>query len=226
MTMRLFAAAGLAACCLAATGAPALAQTAPSDDAPGTLLVHIDAAGVFKDASAKVYIEGGRVPGGSIGSPADETITFDAAYFLTPNFAVDLYAGLPPRAVVRGAGTLSGAGTLATTNYGPAVLTGEYHVTGLGAFHPYVAAGVDYTLFLNIHHEALYDVKIPNAFGAALKLGMDYDISPAWSAHFYVMHIFLGTRVSASAVPGGAVPAVAKALIDPTIIGAGVGCRF
>jgi outer membrane protein len=222
MTMKLRTA-GLAACCLAATAAPALAQT---DDAPGTLIVHIDGAGVFKDASAKVYIAGGRVPGGSIGSPADETITFDVAYFFTPNFAVDFFAGLPPRAVIRGAGTLSGAGTLATTNYGPAVLTGEYHVTGLGAFHPYVAAGLDYTLFLNIHHEALYDVKIPNAFGAAVKLGMDYDITPSWSAHFYVMHIFLGTRVSASAVPGGAVPAVAKATIDPTIIGAGLGYRF
>ncbi len=200
MSMKLFAAAGLAACCLAATAAPARAQT---DQAPGTLLVHIDAAG-----------------------PADETITFDVDYFLTPNFSVDFFAGLPPRAVIRGAGTLSGAGTLATTNYGPAVLTGEYHVTGLGAFHPYVAAGLDYTLFLNIHHEALYDVKIPNAFGAAFKLGMDYDVTPSWSAHFYVMHIFLGTRVSASAVPGGAVPAVAKATIDPTIIGAGLGYRF
>jgi outer membrane protein len=225
MTKTLLAA-GLAACCLAAAGAPALAQTAPSDDPPGTLIVHIDAAGVFKDASAKVYIEGGRVPGGSIGSPADETITVDAAYFLTPNFAIDFFAGLPPRAVVRGAGTLSGAGTLATTNYGPAILSGEYHVTGLGAFHPYVSAGVNYTLFLNIHHEALYNVKIPDAFGAAFKLGMDYDLSSAWSAHFYVMHIFLGTRVSASAVPGGAVPAVAKARIDPTVIGAGIGYRF
>jgi outer membrane protein len=224
MNLKLFAAAGLAVCCGAAIGAPALAQTAA--DAPGTVVVHIDAAGVFKNASAKVYIAGARVPGGSIGSPADETITFDAAYFLTPNFAVDLYAGLPPRAVIRGAGTLSGAGTLATTNYGPAVLSGEYHVTGLGAFHPYVAAGVNYTLFLNIHHEALYNVKIPDAFGAAFKIGFDYDISPAWSAHFYVMHIFLGTRVSASAVPGGAVPAVAKATIDPTIIGAGIGYRF
>jgi outer membrane protein len=226
MTTKLFAAAGLAACCLAATGAPALAQTTSADYAAGTILVHIDAAGVFKDASAKVYVEGERVPGASIGSPADETITFDAAYFLSPNFAVDLYAGLPPRAVIRGAGTLSGAGTLATSNYGPAVLTGEYYFTGLGAFHPYAAAGLDYTLFLNIHHEALYDVKIPNAFGAALKLGMDYDISPAWTAHFYVMHIFLGTRVSASLAPGDAVPAVAKATIDPTVVGAGIGYRF
>jgi outer membrane protein len=220
MNRKLFAAASLAAGCLAVTGAPALAQSAY--DAPGTILVHIDAVGVFKD----VYIGGARVPGGSIGSAPDETISLDVAYFLTPNFAVDVYAGLPPRAVVRGAGTLSGAGTLATTNYGPAVLSGEYHVTGLGAFHPYVAAGVNYTLFLNIHHEALYDVKIPDAFGAAFKLGMDYDISPAWSAHVYLMHIFLGTRVSASAVPGGAVPAVAKALIDPTIVGAGIGYRF
>ena len=218
--------AGVTACCLAATAPLCHAQTAPASVAPGHWLVHVDAAGVIKDASAEVFIGGARVPGGTISSPADATVTFDAAYFLTPNIAIDLYAGIPPRAVIRGAGTLSDTGTLATTNYGPAVLSAEYHVTGLGAFQPYLAAGVNYTLFLNIHDEALYDVKIPDAFGAALKLGMDYDLSPAWSAHFYVMHIFLGTRVSASAVPNGTVPAVAKATIDPTIIGAGMGYRF
>jgi outer membrane protein len=226
MRYKILAMASVTACGLAATALPCLAQTGPATETPGNWLVHADAAGIFKDASAEVFIGGARVPGGTISSPSDATVTFDAAYFLTPNFAIDLYAGIPPRAVIRGAGTLSDTGTLATTNYGPAVLSGEYHFTGLGGFHPYVAAGLNYTLFLNIHHEALYDVKIPNAFGAALKLGVDYDLSPAWSAHFYVMHIFLGTRVSAFAVPDGSVPAVAKATIDPTIIGAGMGYRF
>jgi outer membrane protein len=77
-----------------------------------------------------------------------------------------------------------------------------------------------------VHHEALYNVKIPNAFGAAFKLGFDYDISPEWTANFYVMHILLGTRVSASVDPSGSIPAIAKATINPTIIGAGIGYRF
>jgi outer membrane protein len=225
MISKFFCMAGLAAGVLAGSTLPSLAQTA-SDDMTGKFLVHVDALGVFKNDSAKISVGGQRVPGATISSPNDVTLSFDAAYFVTPNIAIDLYAGLPPRAVIRGAGTISGYGTLATTNYGPAVLSAEYHFNNLGAFHPYLGVGLNYTLFLNVHHEALYNVKIPDAFGAAFRLGFDYDIGPSWTANFYVMHILLGTRVSASADPAGAIPAVAKATINPTIIGAGIGYRF
>jgi outer membrane protein len=220
---RLGLSAAAIACQLAGVSA-ALAQTAPTR--VGNWIVHVDAAGVFKNASAEVYVGGARVPGGSIASVPDATVTFDAAYFLTPQFAVDVYAGLPPRAVIRGANSLSGLGTLATTNYGPAVLSFEYHPFDIGGFHPFVAVGVNYTLFLNIHNEALYDTKIPDNFGAAFKVGLDYDITPRWTANFYAMTILLGTRVSAFADPAATIPAVAKATINPTIIGFGVGYRF
>lgn len=204
----------------------AAAQTTAEGYQAGQYVVHLDAAGVFKDASAKVYVGGPRFPGGSVTSPDDATITFDLDYFLTPHFAVDLYAGLPPRAVVKGAGTLKPFGTLATTNYGPAVLSAEYHFGPFAGLDPFIAAGVNYTLFLNVHHEALYNVKIPDAFGAAFKIGLNYQLDPNWSLNAYVMHILLGTRVSASVDPGDTVPAVAKTTINPTIVAAGFGYAF
>ncbi len=226
MLSKILGMAGIVACGLAGTVLPAAAQTAPVDYTSGKWVVHLDAAGVFKNDSAKVFVGGQRVPGATISSPNDATVTFDIGYFVTPNIAINLYAGLPPRGVIKGAGSISSFGTLATTNYGPAVLSAEYHFNDLGAFHPYAGIGLNYTLFLNVHHEALYNVKVPNAFGAAFKLGFDYDIGPNWTANFYVMHILLGTRVSATADPAGTIPAVAKTTINPTIIGAGIGYRF
>jgi len=226
MKLKILGMTGIVTCGLAGSALPCLAQSAPAADAQSKWVVHIDAAGVFKKDSAEIFVGGQRVPGASISSPADGTVTLDVGYFVTPNIAVDLYAGLPPRCVISGAGTIRPFGTLATTNYGPAVLSAEYHFNNFGAFHPYAGVGVNYTLFLNVHHEALYNVKIPDAFGAAFKLGFDYDFGPSWSAHFYVMHILLGTRVSASVDPAGTIPAVAKATINPTIVGAGIGYRF
>lgn len=226
MRAKILGMAGIAVCGMAASVLPAAAQRVPVDDTSGKWIVHLDAAGVFKNDSAEVFVGGQRVPGATISSPDDATATFDLGYFVTPNIAINLYAGLPPRAVIKGAGTIHAFGTLATTNYGPAVLSAEYHLNNLGAFHPYAGIGLNYTLFLNVHHEALYNVKIPNAFGTAFKLGFDYDIGPSWTANFYVMHILLGTRVSATADPAGTIPAVAKATINPTIIGAGIGYRF
>lgn len=186
-------------------------------------MVHLDLAGVLMNSSANVDIAGARVPGGSVSIGNNVTATFDLSYFFTPNWAVNAYAGIPPRAVVKGAGTLAPAGTLATVNYGPAVLSGEYHFTNFGAFKPYIGIGLNYTIFMNVQDRALQDVKVPNAFGAAFKIGADYDIADRWTAHAYVQQILLSTRVSASA--GGA-PAVAKTTINPTIIGAGIGWRF
>ena len=169
---------------------------------------------------------GAKVPGASISSPDDFALTFDASYFLTPNIAINLLGGIPPRTSVKGAGTVGSFGTLATVSYGPAVLSGEYHLNDLGRFHPYAGIGLNYTIFLRVSDGSLHNVKTPDAFGAAFKVGVDYDIGSSWTLNFYAIHILVGNRISASIDPAGTVPAVAKATINPTAIGAGIGYRF
>lgn len=213
---------------LVALSHPAYAQDNPTGEASSSetsrrWLVHVDAANVFTNESADVSVGGAPVPGGSVSMADNPTVTFDVSYFMTPNLAVNVYAGYPPRAHIKGAGSLAAAGTLASANYGPLTVSGEYHFSDFGAFRPYVGVGVTYAVFLNVDDAALSDVRVDNAFGPALKLGLDYDISEHWTLHGYVQQIWLSTDVSAKI--GGA-PASARVTIDPTVVGVGLGYRF
>ncbi|TGY88783.1 OmpW family protein [Marinicauda algicola] len=203
------------------TGSAYATETYPSDFR--RWLLHVDVANVFTNESAEVAVGGAPVPNGSVSMADNQTISFDVSYFLTPNLAINVYAGYPPRAHIKGAGTLEAFGTLASANYGPLTVSGEYHFSDLGAFRPYVGVGVTYAVFLNVDDAALSDVNVENAFGPALKLGLDYDISERWTLHGYVQQVWLSTDVSATV---GGVPASAKVAIDPTIVGVGLGYRF
>jgi outer membrane protein len=221
----------LGACGLVTVGsfpAVAAAQGAATDDglAAGNWLVHLDAVGIFKHSSADISVAGTGVPGASISSPDDVTLSVDANYFLTPNFAIDLVGGIPPRTPIKGAGSIGYLGTLATTSYAPAVLSVDYHLNNLGRFHPYAGIGLNYTLFFRVSDGSLHNVKFDNAFGVAFKLGVDYDIDRRWTANFYALQILLGNHITASIDPAGTVPAVAKATTNPTVVGAGIGYRF
>ena len=204
--------------------APALGQ---GDERAGQgfrqWLVHLDVAGVLMNESATIDIGGHPIQDGSVAIGNDPTLTLDASYFFTPNLAINLYSGIPPRAAVKGAGSLASLGTLATTRYGSVAVSAEYHATNFGRFKPYVGIGVDYTPFLDVQDRTLQNVHIPNIFGAAFKVGADYDLADRWTAHVYVQQILLETRVSAT-VAGLAV--TSETTINPTVVGAGVGWRF
>lgn len=214
--------------CIGVIACPAQAQHSPdpATESSGDFmrwLVHVDVANVVTNENADVAVGGAPVPGGSVSMGDNTTVSFDASYFLTPHFAINAYAGYPPRAHLEGAGTLAPLGALASANYGPLTVSGEYHFSGLGAFRPYVGVGVTYAVFLNVDDSALSDVSVDNAFGPALKLGLDYDVSERWTVHAYVQQVWLKTDVSATA--GGA-PASARVTIDPTIVGVGLGYRY
>lgn len=186
-------------------------------------LVHVDGANVFTNESSSVAVGGAKVPDGSVSLANNLTATFDVSYFLTPKIALNVYSGYPPRAHIKGAGSLAAFGTLASANYGPLTVSGEYHFSGFGALKPYVGAGVTYVVFLNVDDAALNDVSVDNAFGPALKLGVDYDVSERWTLHSYIQQFWVSTNVTAKVGPA---PASAHVAINPTIIGVGIGYRF
>ncbi len=161
-------------------------------------LLHIDATGVFPHPGANVSILGTRVPGGSLSINNSATVTGDVSYFLTPSIAVNLYAGVPARGVIKGAGSLSALGTLATSLYGVAILSAEYHATNFGAFKPYAGIGPAYSIFLDTRDGALGNVKVPNAWGVAFSIGADYDINDRWTFNVYLKQILLSTTVTAT----------------------------
>ncbi|WOO33529.1 OmpW family protein [Diaphorobacter limosus] len=136
----------------------------------------------------------------------------DVSYFFTPNFAAELILTYPQKHDVRLGGTKIGS-----VKHLPPTLLAQYHFTGLGAFKPYVGAGINYTRFsgVDIAGGALTVKK--NSWGPALQLGFDYALDKHWSLNLDVKKVYIDTTVS-----GG----VGRFKVDPVLVGLGVGYRF
>lgn len=136
----------------------------------------------------------------------------DISYFFTPNLAAELILTYPQKHDVR----LNGA-KIGTLKHLPPTLTAQYHFTNLGAFKPYVGAGINYTRFssVDILNGALTVKK--NSWGPALQVGFDYALDKNWSINLDVKKVYIDTEVS-----GG----IGKFKVDPVLVGVGLGYRF
>jgi len=162
--------------------------------------VHIDSSNGGAAGAAGVSINDKWIP------------EVDVSYFFTPNFAAELILTYPQKHDVR----LGGA-KIGTVKHLPPTLLGQYHFTGMGAFKPYVGAGINYTCFSSAHIAGgTLSVK-KNSWGPALQVVFDYALDKNWSINFDVKKVYIDTTVS-----GG----VGKFKIDPVLVGVGVGYRF
>ncbi|WP_170973298.1 OmpW family protein [Rhizobium sp. FKY42] len=151
------------------------------------------------------------------------TPELDISYYFTDNLAAELILGTT-------SSKIGGAGTLAGVNVGktwilPPTLTLQYHFTELGAFKPYVGAGINYTFFYNESEKGGFsNLKVDHHVGAALQVGFDYMFNEHWGVNFDVKKIFLETDWSANHSTLGRLSGKAK--LDPWLVGAGVTYRF
>ena len=136
----------------------------------------------------------------------------DVSYFFTPNFAAELILTYPQKHDVR----LNG-GQIGTLKHLPPTLLGQYHFTGMGAFKPYVGAGINYTRFSNVNIAGGALTVKKSSWGPALQVGFDYALDKNWSLNFDVKKVYIDTTVS-----GG----IGKFKVDPVLVGVGVGYRF
>jgi len=139
----------------------------------------------------------------------------DISYFFTPNFAAELILTYPQKHKLR----LNGA-KIGTLKHLPPTLLAQYHFTQLGAFKPYVGAGINYTRFSNV------DLDVPgvsikkNSWGPAMQVGFDYALDKNWSINFDVKKVYIKTNVYAAGANLG------KFKVDPVLVGVGLGYRF
>ena len=108
---------------------------------------------------------------------------------------------------------------IGTLKHLPPTLSVQYHFTDLGAFKPYVGAGLNYTHFSNVSLPAGVDIK-RNSYGLAVGAGFDYEIQKGIYFNIDVKKVQIKTTVSA----GGA--DIGKFKVDPLLLGVGVGFRF
>lgn len=186
--------------------------------------VSLNATHVFVDEDAPdITLAGGPVPGSNVRIGNATSATVDIGYFFTPNTAADLFLGVPATAEIDGAGSLEPIGTLAKVNYGPVILSAQYHFNNLGKVHPYLGVGVGRIVFLNERDRALANFSIDDSWAPAAQVGVRYELDTAWMLNADVRYVPFSTHATGSL---GGVPVRTSLDIDPILANVGVSYRF
>jgi outer membrane protein len=218
----------LFATCLAATlglATTAAAQSPFDLNAPpvgkqaGTFMIRARGIGVFPlTSSSSISGIGGHVDATNTGAPE-----VDFSYFLTDNIAVELIAATTKHDISAVNSALGGRTAVGSVWVLPPTLTMQYHFFPHERLSPYVGAGINATFFYGAHAAGapVTSLGFDNNIGAALQVGMDYNVAGHWFLNADVKQIFLNTTAS---INGGAIKA--KTALNPLVAGAGIGYRF
>lgn len=138
----------------------------------------------------------------------------DLSYFFTPQIAAELILTYPQKHTLK-----AGSTEIGSLKHLPPTLTAQYHFTTLGAFKPYLGAGVNYTRFSAVKLPAGVDIE-RNSFGLAVQAGLDVAVAKNVYLNLDVKKVQIRTDVSS----GGSKIGTFK--VDPLLVGVGVGYRF
>jgi outer membrane protein len=170
---------------------------------------------VYVDSADKSH------PLGGIGAAdrihvSDKTIPeVDISYFFTPNIAAELMLTYPQKHEV----TLDGT-PIGSFRHLPPGLIAQYHFAPDARVSPYVGLGVNWTTFSknrmldgagSLEHDSV---------GPVAQAGVDVKLGGPWSLNFDVKKVRLRSDVLINGVKAS------KAMVDPVLLGVGVGYRF
>lgn len=145
----------------------------------------------------------------------------DFSYFFTPQFAAELILTYPQKQTIHSGVTGTDIGSF---KHLPPTLTAQYHFTNLGAFKPYLGAGLNYTRISNVSFSpAVSGLNLSldsNSVGLAVQAGFDYEIGNNLYLNFDVKKVQIRTDVMSAGTKIG------EFKVDPLLIGIGIGRRF
>jgi len=255
--IRIWAAAFIAALAITRADAADLTPTPePLPPAPPIFFLHVGALGVFYTPPDAQSTGGGflkaipvTTPGGvplgitatldNVSIRPSYTLGLEAGYFITPNIALALSAGVPPPIVIK-ASNLSvgglppnflGTNLLGSGRVGPLTALLQYHFTNFGDFQPYFGAGASYVvLFGNNSVGILSNFTIDSTFAFAVQGGADYMLTglglPNWGVYVDVKKlIYLNPNFQGNLLN---TPVHVKTLgkIDPWLVGTGITFKY
>lgn len=219
-TWKTMAAAG----CLALSAAPALALD------QGDMLVRFGPTWVMPNDDSGPLKEDGVAftPSGVVGVDDGVALGVSFTYMLSPNVGLEVLAATPFTHDVKGAGVLSDLGTIAEVKHLPPTVSLQYHFPDLGAWRPYVGAGINYTTFFDEKPKGPLDdpgvkVSLDDSWGWAVQAGVDYDINPRWFLGASLYYIAIDTTAK---ITDGVDTLKVDVDIDPWVLMVGGGLRF
>lgn len=182
--------------------------------------IKVGVSGVLPNESASVSPIGGDV------EISDQWVpSLQIEYFFTDRVSAELLCCVATHDV---SATALGGIDLGEVTHFPPTLTLKYRWTGMGAFEPYVGAGVNYTAFIDDETPPsppgpVNSIDYDASFGPALQVGFDYRLDEHWSLNFDVRRIWINSEVSIDTDLG---PVQADVDIDPWVVSTAIGYRF
>jgi len=169
-----------------------------------------------------------EVDGAPIDVADDTQVSFTGTYMFTPNLGLELLASLPFEHDISVGGVQVGS-----TKHLPPTLNLQWHFNPAGEFHPYVGAGVNYTIFFDEDWDFTaidllagtdlndLDYELKESFGYDLQAGVDFEISETLLLNFDVRWIKIESDLEAKGVGK-----IAEVKIDPLTVGVSLGWKF
>lgn len=147
-------------------------------------------------------------------------VTGSVEYFVTPSLAVDLLVAVPYKHDIK---LVDGGDKVASTRHLPPTLSLVWYPHVGETWHPFVGAGVNYTMFFSEKTRgALADGKLSlkDSVGVAAVGGLAVDLTKSWSVVADVRYFDIDTKARLDGASLGTVK------IDPVGYGLSVGYRF
>lgn len=196
----------------------AAAMPAAAGDSNGNMQVKVGVTGlIFDDKTTSTG------PGALGTAEVNDTVipTLMLNYYLTKNWSIELFCCFAQLNVHGKSGFLGTQGKLASTWVFPPMLTAQYHFDGMGAFKPYVGAGVQYIHYFDESSNlAGASVDFRDSWGFVLQAGTDFDLGNGLSLGLDAKKVWEDTKLTYST------GAYAKHDLDPWVLTANLGYRF
>jgi len=148
---------------------------------------------------------------------------FDVSYFFTKNIAAELVLTWPQQVNITAGQGNTNIGKITAL---PPSLLAQYHFTDLGAFKPYVGAGINYTIFGNRQNFPALGNQVQvdqSSLGFVGQVGMDYMFDKNWDLNLDLKYAAISTNVTGT---GGLAGASGKLTLNPWMPALGITYKF
>jgi outer membrane protein len=125
-------------------------------------------------------LQGIGVPPGADLEVQDATTLFlSYEYRFTPNWGVELAAGIPPTHDTKATGSIAFLGKVSSVKQLAPTLFVNYHFgDDSAAWRPFVGLGVNYTRFYDAKSEYNQNIELSDSVGLAAQAGVSYALTP------------------------------------------------
>ena len=173
------------------------------------------------------------LPGTQAGVGSDTKFFFAGSYMITDNISTELGLGVPYKHDISGAGSIQGAGKIASTEVLPPTLFIQYRfLEAKSVFRPYVGLGLTYayyqketgsgklTALTNTGSSTPTTFKLDSGFGTTVQLGATYALNAKWFAATSVNKTYLKTAAHYSTGQ------TLDIKLDPVAVNFAIGYKF